>query len=548
MPARLTIPELNSPKWLRRKYCEEKLTANAIGELLGTTKQTVLRRLQEFGIDRRVALPHISSLAYRDEAWLREQYWDKGLTTYQMAKLVSTNPGTIQVWMRKHNIPFRDRANQLCKNEVWLREKYWDEGLNTTEIAGLADITPSTVHKWMIRHNIPRRSTDEMAEMSKYAQYKNREWLWEQYVDRGLSTYEIADNVGCSFQTVCKWLEEFDIPRRDWVAQFRYENREPSWNDKFFDELSPDAAYIIGFLIADGHLRSCDNGTRYVVSFSQKEGAILRHIAEVVGWGGELHDMQSGGKALSLNSKHAHTVLAQKYNIPIGRAKSYTVCIPQTILDKPDMVSHCIRGIFDGDGTVDQWGRRMGFSSGSRRLLEDIAAVLEKEVGLPVPEIKWGPGGYTKKNGEQSGAYNIGYAVLDGVDFAKFIYGPALDVYGSTLYLERKLARFQNVCDCWHSKEWLRSQIEDRKRLCSDIAKEIGVRTAIVSRVVAGLGIYDFPFKNPEWLKNAVVHEGKSANGIARSYGVRPDAVDYYIDKFDLRTARDKYWNLELGI
>jgi|GEM_PF-5584161 len=539
MPARLRIEELESPTWLKQKYSIERLTAEEIGNLLGCSKNPVLNKLEEFGIPKREVRPHISSLLYRDEAWLREQYFERGLSTKDIGAICCVDRGTIQKWMKHYKIPFNERANQLCKNDPgWLREKYLEEGLSAAKIGNLAGVERCTILRWLEKHDVPRRHTPPP---SKYAQYRNKEWLLEQYVKKELSTYEIADGIGCCFQTVCEWLDEFDIPRRDWVAHLRSENCESSWNDKFFDELTTDGAYIIGMIIADGSIST----EQYVIQIVQKDRRILDKISSVMS-GGNFHQMSNAWQ-VSFNSKHAREIMTDKFGIPNGKQKSYTVRIPDCILERDDLVSHCIRGIFDGDGFVRKGGSHFEFCSGSLGLLSDIANVLTRLISLPAVELNWVPGGYIKKNGERSGAYNIEYgSVLDAIDFARFIYGPDLECYGSNLYLERKKERFQSSCDRWRGRDWLCEQIKSGKTN-EDIAIELNVSVHRVAKVLNGIGVHDFPYKDSEWLRAEFVNKGRSVYGIADDYGVRSDAILYYVNKYGLMEERSGYWNQDMA-
>lgn len=418
------------------------------------------------------------------------------------------------------------------ESPAWLRQKYWNEKLTAAAMSELLGCSKAVVLRRMRKHNVPTRSLSQIQTLKQgYVQYKNREWLWKQYIEKELSTHQIADQIGCTFQTICRWLKEFDIPKRDWVAQLRYENRESSWNDKFFDELSPSGAYIIGLIIADGSLRGI-NAERYNIQISQKNRKILEQISDVLD-GGSI-DKATNAWILNLNSKHAYEILTNKFGIPDGGAKSYNVRIPEHILERNNLLPHCIRGVFDGDGSVAKGGTHFGFCSGSLDLLNDIGSVLTDFVFLPQMEPEWCIGGFIKKNGERSGAYNLYYHnVLDVIDFARFIYGPSLDAYGSILYLERKRKRFQTICDRWRGRIWLCEQI-DRGKTNQDIADELGVAKHRVSKVLNGIGIYDFPYKDSRWLRNAVEIQGRSIISMGKEFSVRNDQIQYYCDKYDI--------------
>jgi hypothetical protein len=45
--------------------------------------------------------------------------------------------------------------------------------------------------------------------------YKNRDWLYEKYVEKELTNIEIADICDVSDATICRWKDKLDIPTRD---------------------------------------------------------------------------------------------------------------------------------------------------------------------------------------------------------------------------------------------------------------------------------------------------------------------------------------------
>lgn len=372
------------------------------------------------------------------------------------------------------------------ESPAWLRQKYWEEKLSLEEIGKLLGCDNSTVQRSMKKLGVPRRSRREL-NLAKYgyAQHKSSEWLEEQYVENGLTTQQIADLIGCSATSVVRWMEEFSIPRRV---------KEPSWNYKFFDELTPDSAYVVGFIIADGHLWK----TGYTIAILQKKRAILDKISAVVGGG----TVNAKYGYLHLNSKYAHMVLTNRYGIPAGSGKTHTVRIPECIIERADLLPHCIRGIFDGDGSVAKTS--CTFFSGSANLLKDIAGILSG-VGLPLVESVWQVSNLVKKNGARSGCYILYYnRALETKALAEYIYGPNLDIYGSTLFLGRKKERFDQLFIPWRDKDWLFQKF---------------------------------------------VVEGKSPGRIAADLpNIDSGAIGKWVNMYGLREARSKHWNLSLGI
>lgn len=54
---------------------------------------------------------------YQNEAWLREQYLEKELSSYEIAKLCDSSSCTIISYLKKHGIPVRSLYGQGCRTE-----------------------------------------------------------------------------------------------------------------------------------------------------------------------------------------------------------------------------------------------------------------------------------------------------------------------------------------------------------------------------------------------------------------------------------------------
>lgn len=269
------------------------------------------------------------------------------------------------------------------------------------------------------------------------------------------------------------------------------------WDEWFFDELNSDVAYIIGFIIADGHIAKKHSK----LAIYQKDPIPLLRIAKLIDFGGALHvrKRESGNYyALRLRSQHAVDILTSKYKIPRGRAKSYQVRIPTAIPDQ--FLLHLVRGYFDGDGSVSP--NQVSFSSGSLRLLDGINNILMVHADMPSGDryIKE----YTKKNGEEGKSYALQWTRQpDIMRFARYIYGSKRDVYGNDLFLRRKKQIFDSLF---------------------------------------------VPWRDSNWLYEEYVQKGRSKQGIANEFKRPTESIGYWIKEYGLETERTKHWNLSLGI
>lgn len=108
-----------------------------------------------------------------------------------------------------------DVCNDMSKryhDEEWLREKYWGEKMTLEEMSNVCGVRYQTILRWMKKHEIERRSTG--CQQAK-GEYKDREWLEEQYVGQERSVSDIGKQFGVNDTTILYWLDKFDIETRE---------------------------------------------------------------------------------------------------------------------------------------------------------------------------------------------------------------------------------------------------------------------------------------------------------------------------------------------
>lgn len=151
---------------------------------------------------------------WQNEELLRRKYWDKGMSTVELGDLFDCTSMTIHYWMEKYDIPRRDngrRENAPWKDKETLENLYCDVGLGTAEMADMWGCDNSNISYWLKKHNIEinqyeaQRAPDELY---------NESYLEEKYVDGGLSSNEIADELDVCHTTVLNALEREGIDRR----------------------------------------------------------------------------------------------------------------------------------------------------------------------------------------------------------------------------------------------------------------------------------------------------------------------------------------------
>jgi len=104
-------------------------------------------------------------------------------------------------------------ANKPYQDEDWLREEYVEKGRTVTDIAEQFDMTNPGITHWMDKYGIERRSNKEAQKPDK--PYTDEEWLREQYLEKENSLHDIAAECDVTGAAILKWARRFDIPRRN---------------------------------------------------------------------------------------------------------------------------------------------------------------------------------------------------------------------------------------------------------------------------------------------------------------------------------------------
>lgn len=181
----------------------------------------------------------------------------------------------------------------------------------------------------------------------------------------GKSTTDISALAGISVRQVRNILHQENVtfrPHGSWKRQYTV-------NEHYFKTWSPNMAYILGFIAADGVISK----TLQCISFSQKEPGILKHIRDELHSDQPLHQNErTGVYLLNIHSKTMKDDLMTLHGITPN--KSTTITLPYV---PAHLLSHFIRGYFDGDGNVTYPKYVVSFVGGSEAFMLGIKAVLE---------------------------------------------------------------------------------------------------------------------------------------------------------------------------
>ena len=180
----------------------------------------------------------------------------------------------------------------------------------------------------------------------------------------GLSTVNIATLYGVTHKTITKILDKMGVKRRN------NGSRKYKLNESYFDDIdTPNKAYILGFLYADGS--NSEKKCTISMSLQEDDRYILEKIRQEIGSEKPLEFLDYSNKhdggynyknqyRLLMFSRHMCDTLKDKGVVP---NKSLILKWPTFLRD--DLYSHFLRGYIDGDGYIQphKWEHCVNFIS-----------------------------------------------------------------------------------------------------------------------------------------------------------------------------------------
>ena len=159
-----------------------------------------------------------------------------------------------------------------------------------------------------------------------------------------------------------------------------------SLDTNYFKEINtPNKAYVLGFIYADG----CNTRRGLQIGLQERDKEVLDFIKKELNANNELTYIKPFKKGwsykwdLRISSKEISNDLTEKGCPP---AKSLLLNFPTFIDD--NLMSHFIRGYFDGDGCIticDKGYGRLSFISGSKEFINGLREYFHKKTGYLIP-------------------------------------------------------------------------------------------------------------------------------------------------------------------
>jgi hypothetical protein len=219
-------------------------------------------------------------------------------------------------------------------------------------------------------------------------------------------------------------------------------------NTNFFKVWAPKMAYTLGLIISDGAIEDVRKSSRTCyIALTSKDKSLLTQIKKVLESDHLIKKIPphfqkfKNGKIYLCSTKYILRIASKEMfqdlvNLGVTPRKSLTARLPSNI---PDFLfSYLLRGYFDGDGCLSLYRKhknnstriRLIFTSGSKRLLEDIVEKLEQLLNLGKAKIYY-----------YSCAYRLVFEKYESLNVLSYMYSNLTDAP----FLDRKYALYQKL-------------------------------------------------------------------------------------------------------
>lgn len=211
--------------------------------------------------------------------------------------------------------------------------------------------------------------------------WRRRDWelLKESAIylySKGKSIKEISKEIDVCDKKVSKILQEEGIP----IKKGTEYNRNKTYNTRYFSDIdSIDKAYFLGLLYADGNIYLKRN--RIQISLLLSDWYIVEKFCSFIEYEGNTYMDREKYPKLIIDSKKMCQDLISKGCLP---NKSFTLMFPSADQVPSHLISHFIRGFFDGDGGVCKRGKTgmyISFTS-NESFLSQISKFLKENLNI----------------------------------------------------------------------------------------------------------------------------------------------------------------------
>jgi intein-encoded DNA endonuclease-like protein len=220
--------------------------------------------------------------------------------------------------------------------------------------------------------------------------------------NNGIGTNKLAKFFGRHRSTIQYQLIKNKVKLRKGSPKFAY-------NVKYFDTYSPESCYWAGYILADGCLRS----KRKTLEIKTIDEGYLEKFSNSISYEGKIHKRKNYFD-ISISGNWFYESLLVNFGIFPRKTflTEVTTKIPKNLL------SHYIRGFFDGDGCVTYTScPTINFTSGTYKMLTQLVEIFY-EIGVRIKNKSKLP----KIQNTNLNAYQLSYSGKNAQKILEWMY------------------------------------------------------------------------------------------------------------------------------
>lgn len=212
------------------------------------------------------------------------------------------------------------------------------------------------------------------------------EQIKHKYYKENKSQAQIAKELEVSQWVISHRMRTAELEIKSKTRNFT--NRKYTVNHDYFDRITEESAWILGWLISDGFAQK----NYFGIKVSEKDADIIYKIKEMLDYTGVVYSYEN--KLTQTNKTYRQKHLKITSNKIVNRLKDFeiypnkslTVKFPRIILNtgSEDIIRNFIKGVFEGDGSIllDKNTSLLFQIVGTKELLQEIQTCLIKYLNV----------------------------------------------------------------------------------------------------------------------------------------------------------------------
>ena len=169
------------------------------------------------------------------------------------------------------------KINFSPEQEEYIVSQYVDFNRTKADIRREFGVSDSVIDRVLKAHNVTIRNSRPNPKNDKQIPEEHRQAIIDAYLS-GKGLIAAGAPYGCGQKVVETILKRAGIHKRTYEKS-KQKQRMYSLNDNFFKTQSPDMAYILGFIAADGNVAKKENAIS--IQLHEKDAEILEKIKEL---------------------------------------------------------------------------------------------------------------------------------------------------------------------------------------------------------------------------------------------------------------------------